>query len=179
MQAEVSKERARAFIIMGVAGCGKSTVGKLLADRLGLRFHDGDDYHPAENLARLRAGIPLTDADRWPWYAILRRLIVSTLEKGDSLVLACSALKESYRQQLDPFRDGSVLFIWLDGDYELIESRMMARQGHFMPASLLKSQFETLEKPADALRLEVSVDPELMVDSLLHELKLTRNPHEH
>lgn len=163
--------RGRAYVVMGVAGCGKSTVGRLLAKELGIPFHDGDDYHPEANRLKMHAGIPLTDEDRWPWYDILRKLIEDALSKGESLVLACSALKQVYRDRLDPTRDGRTLFIWLDGSFELIEARMKSRQGHFMPVSLLKSQFETLEKPGHCLRVDVAVDPDTMVKSILSTLR--------
>ncbi|MDX2108667.1 MAG: gluconokinase [Verrucomicrobiota bacterium] len=159
----------RIYIIMGVCGCGKTTVGRLLATRIGAQFVDADDFHPPGNRVKLGSGIPLTDEDRWPWYARLRTLIDANLASGGSIVLACSALKETYRRVLDPNYDPAVRFIWLAGSYELIAERMAARQGHFMPASLLQSQFATLEPPPYALRVEVGPVPERIVEQIVSQ----------
>jgi gluconokinase len=147
------------LIVMGVSGCGKSTIGKSLAEDVGWPFYDGDDFHPAENVTKMSQGIPLTDADRADWLAALARLIRDSLQKGQPGVLACSALKQKYRDELmvDPVQ---VKFIYLKGSYELIKARMEARPGHYMKPGMLDSQFATLEEPTDALTVEIEQTPE-------------------
>jgi len=141
-------------VLMGVCGCGKSTVGRALAEELGWIFLDADDLHPQANVEKMASGIPLADEDRWPWYegiaAELRRLGAS----GEHVVLACSALKQAYRDRLS--RAGDLRVVYLKGDAEAIEPRIVSRRGHFMPASLLESQFATLEEPADAIIVDVT-----------------------
>jgi gluconokinase len=134
------------FIVMGVSGCGKTTVGAALARALGVPFIEGDDYHPPENVRRMAAGIPLTDPDRAGWLRALADRVHEASDAGMSLVMSCSALKRSYR---DVLRTGSpdVRFIFLDGPQSLIAKRLADRRGHYMPASLLDSQFATLEPP--------------------------------
>src|SRR5258708_3772021 len=144
------------FIIMGVAGSGKTTMGKALAERLGWDFFDADDFHPPENIAKMAAGIPLNDSDRAPWLAALSNVLFSTLKAGRHPVLACSALKESYRAQLLDGKDG-VEVIYLKGNYDLLWSRLAERQGHFIKPEMLKSQFVTLEETQNALNLDVSM----------------------
>lgn len=158
-------------VVMGVSGAGKSAVGSRLARRLGAVFEDGDDFHPAANKAKMSAGIPLTDADRLPWYATLRRRILEGRRMGERLVLACSALRQAHR---DVLRDGDggdeLVFVHLRGSRELIAARLAGRRGHFMPASLLESQLATLEEPADAIAVEVSGDPAEIVERIVEEL---------
>jgi gluconokinase len=156
-------------IVMGVSGSGKTTVGQRLAAALGCHFRDADDFHPPENIAKMTAGIALTDEDRGPWLAVLRELIQKTLEAGEDLVLACSALKRSYRQRLtvDAVRQR---WAYLDAPRELIAERLKARRGHYMPAALLDSQLAALEIPEDALRVDASADPDTLVALLLREL---------
>lgn len=141
-------------VLMGVSGSGKSTVGRALAEELGWSFLDADDLHPPANVEKMASGIPLTDEDRWPWYdrivAKLRRLVAS----GRHVVLACSALKHAYRDRLA--RAGDLRVAYLKGDAAAIEPRIASRKGHFMPASLLASQFATLEEPADAIVVDVT-----------------------
>src|SRR3712207_6584842 len=139
-------------ILMGVSGSGKTTVGRLLAERTGATFYDADDFHTPANVEKMRAGVPLTDEDRRPWLDALRALVASCLERGEPAVLACSALKEKYRERLRV--DGRVRFVYLEGDYELIEQRLKNRRGHFMKREMLKSQFETLEEPRRAVRVD-------------------------
>lgn len=148
----------RVFILMGVAGSGKTTVGQTLAASLGWRFVDADDFHPPANLAKLTAGVALTDDDRAPWLASLKALIDARLAARENTVLACSALKKSYRNLLlaDP---GCVKLIHLKGAPELIASRLRTRTGHFAPPALLASQLVTLEEPRSALVLDVSAPP--------------------
>jgi len=156
------------FIVMGVAGSGKTTVGKALAEKLGWDFFDADDFHPAENIAKMAAGIPLNDSDRTPWLAALSDLLFSALKAGRYPVLACSALKESYREQLLNGKDG-VEVIYLKGDYELLLKRLSGRQGHFMKPEMLKSQFTTLEEPENALILDISMPLDKMLDFVLEK----------
>lgn len=147
--------RPRGLIVMGVSGCGKTTIAEALAARLGWTFHDADNFHPAANVEKMREGIPLTDADREPWLGRLNRLLADSIAAGAHPVLACSALKESYRTQL---REGGlpVTIVYLKGSYDEILARLTSREGHFMPPALLRSQFETLEEPRDAWSIEIS-----------------------
>ena len=155
-------------MVLGVSGSGKSTVGEALAGALGWPFADADDFHPATNVAKMRAGIPLTDADRAPWLATLRELMAQALAGGHSLVLACSALKQAYRDRLQV--DARVRFVYLRGDRDLIAARIAARTGHYMPPGLLQSQFDALEEPDDALWVEVDQPPEAIVGEILDAL---------
>lgn len=145
---------------MGVSGCGKSTVGALLAQRLGVEFLDADEYHPPENVAKMAAGAPLTDEDREPW---LRRLNAELKRRKDA-VLACSALKESYRRMLAEGVD--CRFVHLRGSIELIRSRMAHRQHRYMPAALLESQFAALEPPQRAIEVDIAQAPEDCVTAI-------------
>ena len=134
----------RALIVMGVSGSGKSTIGKALAERLGWTYEDGDDFHPPSNVAKMSAGQPLTDDDRWPWLRAIAAEIDRVAADGGHAVIACSALKRAYRDILVHGRD-DVRIVYLDGSRELIAERMAARKNHFMPPGLLDSQFATLE----------------------------------
>lgn len=148
-------------LLMGVSGAGKTTLGEKLAQRLGWRFIDADDYHPPENVAKMAAGTPLQDADRWPWLDRLN----AELRAQDDAVLACSALKESYRKRLaQGVKD--LRIVYLKGDERLIGERMKARPHRYMPASLLKSQFDTLEPPQSALLVEVSGSVEQTLEKI-------------
>lgn len=142
---------------MGVSGCGKSTLGKLVADYLKIPFFDGDDYHPESNVAKMREGQPLTDADREPWLSRINALAVENAESG--CVIACSALKEKYREILSSGIEQKLVWIFLKGDFETIYGRMQQRDGHFMPPALLASQFETLETPEKAIEIPVTLLP--------------------
>lgn len=148
--------KTRFFIIMGVSGSGKTEVGKSLAKYLGWDFYDADDFHPPENVTKMANGIPLTDSDRAPWLASLHDLISSSLTTDKPGVLACSALKDRYRQQLMEGNDG-VQLVYLKGSYDLIWSRMIVRSDHFMKPHMLQSQFDALEEPTNALTVEISV----------------------
>lgn len=145
------------FIIMGVSGSGKSTVGSRLAAELGAPFYDGDDFHPPQNVAKMAQGLPLNDDDRAPWLARLRDLIAQHLARGEAAVVACSALKASYREQLGQGTPG-VRLVYLHGSPELLRARMAARQGHFMKAQMLESQFATLEPPSAQEALILSAE---------------------
>jgi len=156
---------------MGVTGCGKTTVGALLAAACGWNFHDADDFHPDANVAKMKRGAPLDDADRRPWLARLNSFLLESERQGKSLVLACSALKQAYRERLA--RDCARLrFVLLDGDIELIRSRLAARQGHYMNPALLDSQFAILERPPDALRLDAAPSPAELVRSIRKQLEI-------
>jgi len=146
------------IIIMGVAGSGKSTVGKLLADELGCHFYEGDDLHPRANVKKMAQGIPLDDKDRAPWLEAIRKIIRGALDRHENAVIACSALKNSYRDILRLSED--VAFVYLKGDFALFQQRLAGRSGHFMNPNLLGSQFETLEEPKDALQIDASLSPE-------------------
>lgn len=153
-------------VVMGVSGCGKSTVGKMLAERLAVPFLDADEFHPPENVAKMAAGIPLSDEDRWPWLA---RLNAELHTKYDGAVLACSALKESYRRALSQGL-ADCRFVHLRGDIELIRARLQARQHRYMPASLLESQFAALEPPAQAIDVDIARPPAECVEAVLDSL---------
>jgi len=152
-------------VVMGVSGSGKSTIGKPLAERLGFPFLDADEFHPPENVAKMAAGTPLTDADRWPWLALLNR----KLKEEKNAVLACSALKQSYREALA--RDlADCRIVHLRGSIELIRGRLAERKHRYMPASLLDSQFATLEAPAGAIAVDIGQPPERCVEEILAAL---------
>lgn len=155
------------IIVMGVSGCGKTTVGRLLARRLGWRFLDADAYHSEANVAKMSQGIPLTEEDRREWLATLRRAIVEQLQRGEPAVLACSALTRRARQMLRA-GDEAVRFVYLAGSAELIRRRMEERE-HFMPPTLLESQMATLEEPdtQEALRCEIAEAPEQIVQAVV------------
>ena len=157
------------LIIMGVSGTGKSTIGKALAEKLSLPYFEGDEFHPAANVEKMRQGIPLNDGDRVPWLLALREQIEVQLEKGESAVLASSALKASYREILQR-DDKRVKFVFLHGTYELILQRMQEREHEYMPPSLLKSQFDTLEEPEDAIRISIDQEVGAMVEEVLSQL---------
>ena len=153
------------FYIMGVSGCGKTTVGKLLAKKLEIPFFDGDDFHPESNIKKMKAGIPLNDDDRHGWLLRLNALAKENSEKGG--IIGCSALKVSYRRILDKGIEKKVVWVFLKGSFETIHERMKKRKGHYMPPSLLKSQFEALEPPKHALVLSILKTPEEIVDEIV------------
>ena len=157
------------FIVMGVSGCGKSTVGELLATHLNAPFYDADDFHPPQNIEKMAQGSPLNDEDRAPWLAKLRGLLESHLQKREPAVLACSALKKTYRTTLRI--NANIQFIYLHGSFEQIWSRMQARQNHYMKADMLTSQFKTLEPPHKTEALTISIDQPLQ--SILAEIVQT------
>ena len=141
---------------MGVTGSGKTTVGRLLARKLGWKYFDADDFHPAGNLDKMRSGIALDDNDRQPWLEGLRDLIRDSLKSGENAVLACSALKEKYRRLL--LIDERVKLVFLKGDFQLIQKRLRKRRGHYMNPALLESQFATLEEPNESIEIDISSD---------------------
>ncbi len=153
-------------VVMGVSGSGKTTLGQLLAKRLGCTFIDADDHHPAENVAKMAAGVPLEDADRWPWLEQLNGLLRTQAEDAPDTVLACSALKQAYRARLCEGIDDCRL-VYLQGSIVQLRARLAERQHHYMPAALLESQFAALEPPAEAITLDVGESPERCVETVL------------
>lgn len=158
-------------IVMGVAGSGKTTIGRLLAESLGWPYCEGDDLHPPANLQKMAAGIPLTDADRLPWLRELRARIERRLAAGENEVIACSALKASYREILTGGH-AEVRFVHLTGSPALIRERLAHRTGHFMKATMLDSQLAALEPPADAVKVDVARSPEEIVAEIRARLGL-------
>lgn len=156
---------------MGVVGSGKTTVGTLLARELGWQFADADDFHPSENIRKISQGIALTDADRAPWLAAMRSAIQQWQREGKNVILACSALKHSYREEL---RAGEVRFVYLKGDARLIAQRLHGRRGHFATDSILESQFADLQEPHDALAVSIAQSPEAIVAEIIDKLKLAQ-----
>jgi gluconokinase len=153
------------IVLMGVSGSGKTTVGKLLAAQLGWPFYDADDFHPPANVAKMRAGVPLTDADRVPWLDALQRMLSGLAEQGRSAILACSALRQAYRARLSEGLP-DVRIVYLRGDRALLERRLAGRSDHYMPAALLQSQLDTLEEPRDALVIDVDAPPEAIAERI-------------
>jgi gluconokinase len=155
-------------IVMGTTGSGKTTIGSLLAKRVGWEFVDADDFHPPSNVEKMKHGIPLTDADREPWLKALHGKIVEWTAEKRGVVLACSALKQSYRDELRASSD--VKFVYLKGSYQLFSQRVLARRGHFAKQDLLASQFATLEEPTDAIIVDAAPSPEQIVSEVLRKL---------
>jgi gluconokinase len=152
-------------VIMGVSGSGKTTIGSRLAEDLGWRFVDADDFHSPENIRRMAAGQPLTDRDRQPWLARLREEIANAIAAGENVALACSALKEASRQQLAVDQQ-RVRFVYLRGSMELIRQRLRNRSGHFMREEMLASQFAALEEPTDAVVVDIDDRPRSIVEKI-------------
>jgi gluconokinase len=160
-------------IVFGVSGAGKTTVGELLARELGWRFIEGDDFHPAVNVDKMRSGQPLKDEDRGPWLEGLREQIKRSLAAGESAVLACSALKRAYRGRLRV--NEKVKFVFLRGDYALVEKQLRSRHGHYMNPGLLQSQFDDLEEPQrdeDVITIELGAAPPAIVEEIEAKLHL-------
>jgi gluconokinase len=157
------------IIVFGVTGAGKTTIGQLLAEKMSWNFYDADDFHPITNIDKMKKGIPLADEDRTPWLASLQALIKTSIETGQAGVMACSALRDSYRTYLKVSQD--VRFIYLRGEFSLIRQRLESRTGHYMNPALLQSQFDILEEPQHG-ELVVSVDqsPEQIVAEIRREL---------
>ncbi|MGB5665697.1 MAG: gluconokinase [Maribacter sp.] len=154
------------YIIMGVSGCGKSTIGELLASKLRIPFFDGDDFHPETNITKMAKGIPLNDKDRKDWLQSLNELASEHKDKG--AVIACSALKEAYRTQLRKDIGDKMAFVYLSGSFDDILTRLKKRKNHYMPVDLLKSQFDILEVPKDAISVSILLPPEEMVSKIIN-----------
>ena len=161
---EAINEQTRVVVLMGVTGSGKTTIGRLLSQELGWKYYDADDFHPSANVEKMSSGIPLNDDDRKPWLETLRDLISQCLERGENAVLACSALKESYREFL--VLNEGVRLIYLKGNRELIKERIAARRGHYMNPALLDSQLATLEEPKGGYKLDISLSPDEIVKTI-------------
>jgi len=157
------------FIVMGVSGSGKTSVGRSLAEHLGWDFYDADNFHPPANVEKMGNGIPLDDSDRSPWLASLHDLISSSLIHSRPGVLACSALKERYRQQLLGCNAG-VQLVYLKGSYDLIWSRMIVRKDHYMKPDMLQSQFDALEEPSDALTVDISLSRDEILQVIVKQM---------
>jgi gluconokinase len=159
------KGNSMVVIVMGVTGAGKTTIGRALAASLGWEFHDGDDLHTDASKRKMHQGIPLDDADRAPWLIAIRKLIEAMLASGRNGVVACSALKQAYRDEIvvDP---NLVKIVYLKGSKEVLAERLRDRSGHFMNPDLLQSQFDTLEEPHDAIVVDVAAAPEAIVDEI-------------
>lgn len=159
-------KKPKTIVLMGVSGSGKTTVGKLLAENLNYSFFDADDFHPITNKCKMREGTPLSDEDRFPWIATLNELLLKN--RGEGLVLACSALKELYRKKLT--KGIATNWIYLKGNYELIDQRLSQRSNHFMPQGLLRSQFQDLEVPDYAQIVDVAQPLDLIVEKIIKGL---------
>ncbi|UBF24958.1 gluconokinase [Kovacikia minuta CCNUW1] len=159
------------ILVMGVSGSGKTTIGRYLAADLGWQFRDADDFHPPGNIEKMRQGIPLTDSDRAPWLLAMQQAIRSWIQTNTNVVLACSALKSSYRQILYQPTD-PIQLVYLTGSFELIQQRLNQRQGHYMQANLLKSQFDALEQPENALIVDITQSPPVIIEQIRTALGL-------
>lgn len=161
------------LILMGPMGCGKTAIGKMLAKKLGWPFYDADDFHPKENVEKMRAGIALTDEDRKLWLEKLRANIQRWLKHRQSTILACSALKQAYRDILG-VNQSTLRTVYLKGSYELLRKRLEERQHPYMDKNLLRSQLDTLEEPKDGLTVDISATPEIIVGTIIKSLKLNQ-----
>jgi carbohydrate kinase (thermoresistant glucokinase family) len=161
------------LVLMGPMGCGKTAIGKMLAKKLGWSFYDADDFHPKENVEKMRAGIALTDEDRKLWLEKLRANIQRWLKHRKSTILACSALKQAYRDILG-VNQSTVRTVYLKGSYELLRKRLEERQHPYMDKNLLRSQLDTLEEPKDGLTVDISATPEIIVGTIIKSLKLNQ-----
>jgi gluconokinase len=164
--------QAMILVLMGVSGSGKTTIGRALANELGWSFIEGDEFHPASNVEKMHRGEPLDDEDRRPWLRALRQRIDEACAQGENAVLACSALKHDYREYLERDEPACVRYVYLCGSEELIRRRLAQRKGHFMNPGLLHSQFETLEPPDDAIRVDVAPALEAIVAEIRRQLGL-------
>ena len=157
-------------VLMGVSGVGKSTVGAALAARTGWRLYDADEFHSAASIEKMRSGIALTDADRWPWLDRMNAMLAEKQMQGENVLLACSALKQKYRDRL-ALGGLQLCWVYLKGDFDLIRRRIEARKNHYMKAGLLESQYAALEEPRDAIVVDVSAEPDAIAESILRRLQ--------
>ncbi|MEO7767348.1 MAG: gluconokinase [Ferruginibacter sp.] len=155
--------------IMGVSGSGKTTIGKQLSERTGYSFYDADNFHTKENIAKMNAGNPLTDEERWPWLENIHDFVSKTIG-SHNIILVCSALREVYRRRLSRGIEDKCRWVFLQGDYNTIQARLNLRKDHYMPVALLKSQFDTLEIPANAITADILLPPEDIVDSIISKI---------
>ncbi|MFL9671156.1 gluconokinase [Variovorax sp. AB1(2024)] len=170
----LSTQKPQVLVLMGVSGCGKTTVAAILAGRLSWPFEEGDALHPPANIAKMEAGHPLTDEDRAPWLRKVADWVDERIAAGEHGLITCSALKRSYREVINR-RGAGVVFVYLHGSRETIASRLMARHGHFMPPSLLDSQFADLEEPAEdepAIRVDIGPAPSALAQTIIETLGL-------
>ena len=158
------------ILIIGVSGSGKTTIGKMLAQKTGYEFYDADNFHTPKNIEKMKAGIPLTDEDRWPWLDNMNNFAKEKIKTG-SIILACSALKEIYRKHLIKDIEANCYWVFLKGSYDTILQRMKKRQEHYMPSALLQSQFDALEEPADAIIEDTSQAPEIIVEHIIKAIE--------
>ena len=159
------------LILIGPMGCGKTAIGKMLAEKLGWSFYDGDDFHPRANVEKMRAGVPLTDEDRKTWLDILHGYIQRWLREDRNAILACSALKQAYRDTLGVDQN-TMKTVYLKGSYELLRKRIEDRKHPYMNKDLLRSQVETMEEPKDGLTVDISPAPEIIVDTIIKNLTI-------
>lgn len=157
-------------ILMGVSGAGKTTIGQILTGKLGWPLFDADEFHSAASIEKMRNGIPLEDADRWPWLDRMNAMLREREARGESVLLACSALKQAYRDRLSK-GTAELRWIYLKGKFELIRNRLEARKGHYMKAGLLESQFAALEEPEDAISIDIDDSPNSIADTILRRLQ--------
>jgi carbohydrate kinase (thermoresistant glucokinase family) len=173
MNKQSTQSDTRIIVVMGVSGCGKSTIAQTIADQLNTHFKDGDELHPAANINKMESGTPLTDSDREPWLIDVANYARENATLHGMCVIACSALKRHYREILN--QAGEVVYVFLDGSLELISSRMRARTGHFMPETLLKSQFDALEDPRtddNVVVVGIEHDPAKIATNAINVLRL-------
>ena len=157
-------------VLMGVSGCGKTTVGLVLAERTGWRLYDADEFHSAASIEKMRSGIALEDADRWPWLDRMNAMLVEKQAQGESVLLACSALKQKYRDRLAK-NCPHLQWVYLKGDFDLIRRRLEARKNHYMKAGMLESQFAALEEPRGAVVVDIDAEPDVIADLILRRLQ--------
>lgn len=159
----------KVIYIMGVSGSGKTTVGQQVALRTGYPFFDADNFHTKENVAKMNASIPLTDEDRWPWLENIHHFVAKKIADR-TIILACSALKQVYRDHLSKGIEKNCHWVYLDGNFDTILKRLNSRKGHYMPPTLLQSQFDALEVPADALKIDINLPPDTIIDIIISSI---------
>lgn len=156
--------------IMGVSGSGKTTIGELLSAKTGYSFYDADSFHPQHNIDKMSAGQPLTDEDRWPWLDAIHDFAAKKIIT-ETIIIACSALKNIYREKLSNGIATQCRWVFLNGNFDTIRSRLHTRAGHFMPETLLQSQFDALEYPAGAIKADISLSPQIIVEQIIEAIK--------